>query len=354
MAYDDSQLPGQQPVNTQAAANAQASKLGKAPNRVGAQPANGAGNQPYYDLTDWYNTQYNPQDFQATVHAGSAVMPGQNFDSTNNALIAAAQAAAAKKYTEQIKGAQINMTPQDQQRANQNALQAQLAGQAGQLWQQAQGQGGPSVAELLANQQASQADRRALSLANSSRGISPGAALAMAQQQQGQGGIQAQQVAAQVRASEQQRAQQNFMGLQGMRGELASQARGQDIGLAGQQAGLNQQANLSNQQMSMEQQRLDNQMVEYYMSLVAQREMTQEQANMAIEQMRIQNAQFNAAQMNNQWAVGQGAEQQQNSATLGAIGTGIGAGVGAIAGGGAGAVPGAAAGGAIGKAAGGG
>lgn len=150
-----------------------------------------------------------------------------------------------------IKAAQIAMGPQNQFRRDQrglvSALQNRAAGQS------------PSVAEMqmrsgmdrISNEQASQA--------SSARGISPALAARLQADNTTQAQLQTNQQTGQLRAQEMERAEQAL-------GGVLSGARGQDIGLAQAQAGLQQGANQANLGAAMQQKQMNDQMTQYYMS----------------------------------------------------------------------------------------
>jgi hypothetical protein len=129
------------------------------------------------------------------------------------------------------RGAWIEQTPSDQWRGQQQGL-------AGALTARAAGQA-PSAAELQMRQGLGQAIASQRAQAASARGLS--SALANRQAQEGIVNAQAQtnQQAAALRAQEQAQAEQSLGGLLGG-------ARAQDLGVAGQQAQLAQEASLAN------------------------------------------------------------------------------------------------------------
>jgi hypothetical protein len=146
--------------------------------------------------------------------------------SMNAAQLAAAQQATAASFA----GANINMAPQDQLRAQQMAF-------AQQLQQQAQGIGAPSVANL----QLQAGTDRGLAQQMAMAASQGGGALAQRQSQRGMADISqaAAGQAAALRAQEQLAAQNQYA-------QALSGVRGQDIGLATSQAGFDQQTGLAN------------------------------------------------------------------------------------------------------------
>jgi hypothetical protein len=144
------------------------------------------------------------------------------------ARMQAARAQGAQATTEQLgPAATIATAPQNQFRSQQQALAASL-GQA------AAGTGGPSAAEATLQRATDRNMRQALSLALGARGGNQIAALKQAQDVRAEMGQDAAQQAAILRASEQQAAQQAL-------GGVLAGARGADIGLASDQAQLEQQ-----------------------------------------------------------------------------------------------------------------
>jgi hypothetical protein len=138
--------------------------------------------------------------------------------------------------------AQLDPTQQAQFRQMQMNQANQLAGIAGG---QQQGAG-----ELAAQRQVSNALAGQMAMARMARGANAGAAqLGAARQSAGIGITGA--------GMGQQAAMQDQMNAQGMLSNALSGARGQDIGMAGQNAGFQQQTNLANQS-AMNQQQLAN------------------------------------------------------------------------------------------------
>lgn len=145
--------------------------------------------------------------------------------------------------TPQMQAAQINQTGGLNQYADQSQrAQSQLMGQ---LANQAAGRG-PSVAQTQL-QQGQQANTAATMAAlASSRGQANPLAQRSAMEQQAAGNAQLNQQAALARIQEQQAAQQTLAGVAGQSANQGLTARGQDIGVNTNQAGLNQQANAAN------------------------------------------------------------------------------------------------------------
>lgn len=169
-----------------------------------------------------------------------------------------------------VEAAQINQDPQAQFRQGQaglaSALQAQMAGQ------------GPSLAQSQLQSATDRNIAQAMALAGSQRGGANPAALRNIQNQAAMANQQAARQSAELMAQEQMAARGQLAGvLQG--------ARGQDIGLATEQAGLSQQANLANQNLQGQQ-------------LLSQAELDQQAAianqTAALKQQGLNDAQINA------------------------------------------------------------
>lgn len=199
------------------------------------------------------------------------------------------KAATAQSATAQAAG--INAAPQGEVRKQQMAL-------LGQLTQAANGQG-PSAAQSMLTAATDRNLQQSAALANSQRGGMGGAAAArQVQAQAGVAGQQAANDAATLRVQEQQAAM-------GMLSQLSGSVRGQDMDLATQQAGLQQQANLANAQMQQQanlanlqseqgQRQLNQQAVQYYLTQGMDMAMAQQRANFDMQQLLVnQNIAYN-------------------------------------------------------------
>lgn len=184
-------------------------------------------------------------------------------------------------------GVQIDTQPQGQVRDNQaafvQALQQQAAGQ------------GPSMADVQAQRamQAARANASSMAASASGQGVSPALAAALAGRQTEAATNDIAGQAIQGRIAEQMGAQQTL-------GQALSGMREQDIGLAGQQAGVG----LQNQGQ------IDD-MVKAYMGLGLSYDQAQAQAQMAYQQQQGQMA----MQMRDINANLAGAQQAQKAAT---------------------------------------
>lgn len=185
---------------------------------------------------------------------------------------------AAQAQAAQAQGATIDPSQQAQFRAGQTslaaALQAQAAGQ------------GPSLAQSQLQSATDRNIAQSMALAASQRGVGAGQGLRSIQQNAAMANQQAARQSAEIRAQEQMAAQQQLAGvLQG--------ARQQDIGLATDQAGLTQQANLTNAQLQ-QQTSLAN-MDAQNQNMINQAQLVQ-QARMADQQGALQTMALNDAQ----------------------------------------------------------
>jgi hypothetical protein len=169
--------------------------------------------------------------------------------------------------------ATIATGPQDQARAAQLRLLGGLVGAA-------EGQG-PSVAEQQFQQATDRNVRGAVAATNTARGMGGGAAVRQVAQTQAQVGQQAAADAATLRAQEVAQAR-------GQAVQAATDVRGQDVALAGEQANLQQQANLANLQSEEGQRQLNQQAVQYYLSAGLSMEEANRQAAMDMERLKQQ------------------------------------------------------------------
>jgi hypothetical protein len=200
---------------------------------------------------------------------------------------------------------QIATGPQDQVRAQQMAF-------ANALQAQANGTGGPTAAQAQLQAGTDASINSALALAHSQRGGNSSVAMKNALMQNGQTMQSASNQATQLRAQEQQAAQMQL-------GSALSGVRGQDLGLATSQAGLNQQTALANQQSQQQHDALVQQYMQMGLSL--------DQAN---QQSMIQQGQFNQGQLGQQVAAANGISVQNSAqgaqvtgAAVGALGAGL-------------------------------
>lgn len=223
-----------------------------------------------------------------------------------------ALAGAQGRSTPNAATAQINTAQSNQGRGMQMGL-------AEQLQQRANGQA-PSVAELQMGRGLQQAIASQRAQAASARGVSPGMAQRLAAQGISQAQGQANSDAAVLRAGEQQQAEsalgQQLMGM-----------RGQDIGLAAQQAGFQQQTGLANQQAELANRAQMDSATQAYMSMGMSREEAQQRALADMEALKA--GQQTSVNQSNA-AVSEGNAQRQQQQSAGLIG-GIAAGIGAVA-----------------------
>jgi hypothetical protein len=246
--------------------------------------------------------QFQAQTYQADPNAFKIGNEStQQFDAMGQA--------AQGRDAASMQAAQINMGPQNQVRGQQSQL-------GSMLMQQAQGQG-PSVAQLQLQRGLGQAIASQRAQAASARGISPGLAQRLASQGIAQAQSQTNADAAQLRAGE-------MMQARGALGSMLAGQRGQDQGIAAQQAGLQQGANQANLGASMQQQGMNDQMTQYYTSQGFSRDQA---AQMAAAQLQQLNAdQQTSANSLNQATAEENAKRQQTAqgGMISAIGTGLG------------------------------
>lgn len=213
--------------------------------------------------------QYRPGEVYTPDRNASQIA---GYGDTRNRMLAGA-AGAQGRQSAQTQAAQINMAPQgqfrDQQTALANALMAQSRGE------------GPSLAQMQL-QRATDTN-----LAN---------ALAMAASQRGSQSLGAGRNAAMQRAAMQQQAAadsgmlrlQEQQAAQNMLGQVLSGARGQDIGLAQGQAGLDQQTNLANLQADMQQRGMNDAMTQFYTGQGNQMDLAQAGLNVDLQKLLTQ------------------------------------------------------------------
>jgi hypothetical protein len=225
-----------------------------------------------------------------------------------------------KQYEQGITEAQSRQAPQAQnvtiEQAPQDQFRQEQMDLLGQLQAQASGIAPPSQAEVANKMQAMEGVRRAQALAASARGVNPMVARRAAVEQTGDINIAAEQQRQLLRQQEQQQAQQDLLNMSG-------QIRGQDIGLATSQAGLEMQTALANMEAQQRQQGISDDMVQFYENLGFSTEQAELQAQIAREQMLADIVQ---QQMNAQAGIVSSGIQNrstQTAAALGALATGV-------------------------------
>jgi hypothetical protein len=172
-------------------------------------------------------------------------------------------------------GAAINTVPQEQFRQGQLGL-------AQALQMQAMGQG-PSLAQGQLRQATDRNIAQAMALGASQRGSNP----ALAQRQIALGSALANQQAA---AQSAQLRMQEQMAARDQLGGVLQSGRGQDIGLATDQAGFNQQAILADQQARLQQQALNDAQSRFLNSGMMDLDQNNRLAQIAGQQLRVQQA----------------------------------------------------------------
>lgn len=286
---------------------------GKDPGILGVGQYKGSSYDPNADAFDNAQTADAERMFakQAQDAQGRAA-PTAKAASLGNANLASAAA--------------INQTPQAQFRNQQQTL-------AGQLSAQAAGQG-PSLAMNQLRQGTDRNIQQAMAMAASQRGANPALALRQLGGQVVMANQQAASDAANLRAQEQMAAREQL-------GGVLSGARTQDIGLATDQAGLTQQAALANQgaknefaaqQAQMQQQaalanqqaalqsrQLNDQASQFYNNGVMQSSQANRDAQIALENLRVQNA----LGVNSANAGAYASAGQNRAGVLGGMGQGI-------------------------------
>lgn len=171
------------------------------------------------------------------------------------------------------RGATLNGDQQAQFRAQQSEL-------ANMLMAQARGQG-PSLAQGQLQQATDRNMAQALAMAQATNPNGGGAGLRNLANQRAAIGQQAASDSALLRMQEQ-------MAAQNMLGQVASGARGQDIGFAVEQAGLQQQTGLANQQARLQQQAQNDALVKFYTSMGMSLDEANRQAAIEMEKLKAQ------------------------------------------------------------------
>lgn len=248
----------------------------------------------------WFGTgQYQINEYQLDP---SAARLG-NADYYRRAFQQGAQGADGRAAP-QAQAATIDTTGQDETRAQQMRL-------LGGLVDAAEGRG-PSVAQQQLAQATDRNVRGAVAATNTARGMGGGAAVRQVAMTQGQVGQQAASDAALLRAQEIAQAR-------GQAFQAATGARGQDVALASEQAGLQQQTNLANLGAEGQQRALNQQAVQYYLNAGMSLEEANRRAAMEMQQMRMQqNLAYNQMGMQNFESAG----QRRAAFTTGLINTG--------------------------------
>ncbi len=180
---------------------------------------------------------------------------------------------AQGRATPAAQAAQMNLAQSNEGRGMQmglaQALQARVAGQK------------PSLAEMQLNRGMEQAIAAQQSQAASARGMSPAAAQRMAATGIANAQGQTNADAAMLRASEQERAESAL-------GQQLAGMRGQDIGVAANQAGMQQQTNLANQQAELANRAQMDSATQAYMQMGMSREEAQQKALAEMEALKAQ------------------------------------------------------------------
>lgn len=211
--------------------------------------------------------------FKGQTYDPNADVYGNTQSAERQAQFAQQLAASQQRTAPTMSGAVIDQNPQNQFRQQQmglaNALQAQSMGQ------------GPSLAQSQLRQGTDRNIAQAIALQASQRGTNPGQGMRQIAQTTAAANQQAAQQAADLRMQEQLAARQQLAG-------VTSSGRGQDIGLATDQAQLSQAANIANQQAALQQAALNDQMARFYNTGLSDMTQQDRSAQMALEQLRAQ------------------------------------------------------------------
>lgn len=228
-----------------------------------------------------------------------------------------------KREAAQVMGTDIRTGPQEEFRQSQADLLSALQ-------KQARGEG-PSVATEQLKAARDQSIRQQMAAAASNQGVDPAVAAKMAAEQATQTNLQTGQQIAQAKLQEQTAAQQQIAG-------LAGQARTQDIGLATDQAKMNQATTLANLQAEQQQREYNDRMTQYYMSMGFQRDQAIQAAQADWEKFQAQTHMAGEAQEAQHRALLAGLTQEGVKSQHQLIGSGLqvggqflGQGAGAIA-----------------------
>ncbi len=282
-------------------------------------------------------SNFTADNVQDTTTAGNKAALASRLagvDARQNQTMQAAQLAPASQMqaAQLAPAATIAQGPQDQFRAQQMNLAQQLgAGAAGH---------GPSAAQAQLKLATDRNMAQSLALALGARGGNQAGAMKQAQMQRAMIGQEAGAQSAALAAQEQQAAQQSL-------GQVLGAGRGADIGMATDQAGLqqqtnlqqgtmqqganvanqaalnaqslqqgtfNQQANAANLQAGVDQQKQKDGLVQSYLAQGMALDQAQQQAE-------IQQRQFNASLLTQQEAARQGIALQNSAAQGQAAGT---------------------------------
>lgn len=223
----------------------------------------------YNQNPGWFGTgQYQVQEYDLDPSA-ARLSEAERFRRTFQQGAATADGRAAP----QAQAATIDTGPQNETRASQMRV-------LGGLVDASEGRG-TSVAQQQLAQATDRNVKGALSVANTARGMGGGSAVRQVAMTQGQVGQQAAADSSLLRAQEIATARQQAM-------QGATGMRGQDVALASEQAGLQQQTNLANLQSEQGQRQLNQNMVQYNLSMGMSLEEANRQAAMDMQRLRLQ------------------------------------------------------------------
>jgi hypothetical protein len=199
---------------------------------------------------------------------------------SNRKMLAAALAKRAAQGGAAMSGAKMNL-------AANNEIRSKQIDQIGNLTAQAAGSAVPSAARATLQAGSDMASKNAMSLARSGRG-SPGMAMKDAMDTQATIGQQTANSATMLAAQEQQTAQGRLM-------DALSGTRGQDIGVATTQAGLDQDTQKSNLAAALQEKESVDKMTQYYTSLGLGLDAAQAAAKQEYERLRVESVLRNRA-----------------------------------------------------------
>ena len=206
--------------------------------------------------------------------------------------------------------ANINQAPQEQFRSAQMGLMGQLQGQvAGE---------GPSLADMQLKKAGEQNLKQQMAAMASQRGGNPALAARQAANMAAEQGQNIAAQSSQMRLQEQRGAQEQLAG-------LTQAARGQDIGLATDQARLDQSGQIADQAAQLKAQGLTDAQVQSMLQGAAGIDLAQFKAPQELEALKSQQALGYGGIEAQMAQAGAAAAGQQTRDILGAVGTGLGA-----------------------------
>ena len=210
---------------------------------------------------------------QYRVRSRAGYVPGADQVQAEASQGAADVRRRAENGPPEMGAAVVNTRPQEQFRNQQRNLVDSLLATAN-------GTGGPSAAELQLKRGTENNLASALAMASSARGPGQGAALREISSQRGAATTAANADAALLRAQETTAAQ-------GLAGTVVAGARGQDVALASEQAGLVQGARQANLQAGLQFSAQNDAAIQHYLSLGLSAGQAQQAAAADLEALRL-------------------------------------------------------------------